>query len=94
VVALVGALIAIEGDHLLVWTFVVVIDGLQREFRASFDESPLNVAYHQYVLPAATVAAPFIWYVALPLSTTAVPICTQLALLPHGGEGDVALASA
>jgi hypothetical protein len=59
VVAAVGAVTEIDGDHLLACTFVVVMDTLQRELRSLFDESPLKCAHHQYVFPAATVALPF-----------------------------------
>ena len=54
-----GAATESDGVHGLACTFVVVIDGLQRVVRFSFEASPVNVAYHQYVFPAAMVAAPF-----------------------------------
>jgi hypothetical protein len=47
VVAVAGALTEIDGVQTDDRTTVDAIAGLQREFRARFDESPVNCAYHQ-----------------------------------------------
>jgi hypothetical protein len=73
VVAAVGAATEIDGAHLDDCTTVLGMAGLHRDVRAWLDASPVNVAYHQYVFPAETVASLFVWYVALPLLTIAVP---------------------
>jgi hypothetical protein len=61
VVAVEGALMEMVGVHLVATTFVDVMEGLQRELRSLFEASPLKCTHHQYVFPAATVAAPLEW---------------------------------